>query len=170
LPLLREGGVNAAALEESARRLRDYLQEEGFFFAEVEPPPMPDLGGESAELVFKADPKQRYRVTAIRIEGTDNLSFAEVTDDLHSKEESFFPVPIFSRYTRGITSEQALRRDADVILTRLRDLGFRRARITSISRAVDPDNERLTILFNVEEGVRSFVGEIAFKGNTLFTT
>jgi outer membrane protein insertion porin family len=170
LPMLREGGINVAALEESARRLRDYLQEEGFFFAEVEPPPLPDLAAEQAELVFAATPNNRYRVTAIRIEGTNQLSFAEVADDLRSKEESFFPVPIFSRYTRGITSEQALRRDADVILTRLRDLGFRRARLVSINRAVGADNDRLTIIFNVEEGPRSFIGEVAFRGNTLLTS
>ena len=66
---------------------------------------------DQAELVFKAQPHERYRISEIRIEGTDHLSFAEVADDLRSKTESFFPIPIFSRYTRGITSEQALRRD-----------------------------------------------------------
>lgn len=169
LPMLREGGVNAATLDESARRLRDHLQEEGYFFAEVEPPPLPDFSAESQELLFKVTPQQRYRLTEIRIEGSRKVTFLDLADSLRSKTESFFPLPLFSRYTRGITSEQALQSDAEVILSRLRDLGFRRARLLSIRRAVNLENDRLTIIFNVEEGPRSFIGEIAFKGNTLYT-
>lgn len=167
LPLLREGGVNSAALEESARRLRDNLQEEGFFFAEVTPPEVPDLTADKAELVFEVETGQRYRVTQISIEGTNNLTYADVADDLRSQTESFIPLPILTQYTRGLTSEQALRRDVEVLLARLRDQGFRRARRVSISRAVSPDNDKLKIIFTLEEGPRSFISDIAFKGNTL---
>ncbi|MEP7270586.1 MAG: POTRA domain-containing protein [Acidobacteriota bacterium] len=169
LPLLREGGVDQTSLEEAARRLRSHLQEEGYFFAEVTAPPLPDPTAGSAEIVFKADPKQRYRITDIRIEGTSALSFEQISGDLRSKTESFFPIPIFSRYTRGITSEQSLRRDADLVVTRLRELGYRRARMASINRAVNPDNDRLVIIFSVEEGPRSYLSEITFTGNNLNT-
>ncbi|HWQ35335.1 MAG TPA: POTRA domain-containing protein [Blastocatellia bacterium] len=167
LPLLREGGVNSASLEESARRLRENLQEEGFFFAEVTPPEVPDLTADRAELVFSAEPGQRYRVTEIQIEGTNNLTYADVADELRTKTESFIPLPILTQYTRGITSEQALRRDVELLLARLRDLGFRRARRVSINRAVSPDNDKLKIVFTLEEGPRSWISDITFRGNTL---
>ncbi|MFN0119359.1 MAG: POTRA domain-containing protein [Blastocatellia bacterium] len=170
LPLLREGGVNEAALEESARRLRENLQEQGFFFAEVTAPALPDLSGDKAELVFTVEPNERYRVTEIRIEGTNNLSYIDIADQLRSQPESFIPIPLLTRYTRGITSEQALRRDADTLLARLRDLGFRRARRVSINRAINPDNDQLRIIFKLEEGPRSHIGDIAFRGNTLLDT
>ncbi len=169
LPILREGGTDQASLEEATRRLRLYLQEEGYFFAEVVVPPLSDATAGSVEIVLTADPKQRYRITEIRIEGTKALKFQDIASDLRSKTESFFPIPILSKYTRGITSEQALRRDADLIVTRLRDLGYRRAKMTSISRAVNADNDRLVIIFNLEEGPRSYVSEVAFTGNTLST-
>ncbi|MBX3276661.1 MAG: BamA/TamA family outer membrane protein [Acidobacteria bacterium] len=169
LPMLREGGVEATDLDDGAQRLREYLQEEGYFFAEVEPPAAPDPQAESAELVFRVDPQQRYRIAAILIEGSDYLSYDDVAGDLRSKTESFFPIPLFSRYTRGITSEQSLQRDADLIVARLRDRGFRQARVAAINRAVNPENDKLSIIFEVAEGRRSFIGEIAFAGNALRT-
>lgn len=167
LPLLREGGVNSASLEESARRLRENLQEEGFFFAEVTAPEVPALTADQAELVFQAEPGQRYRVTEISITGTQNLTYPEVSGELRSQPESFIPLPILTKYTRGITSEQSLRRDADLLVAKLRDMGFRQARRVSINRAVNPDNDQLKIIFNLEEGPRSYIGDITFKGNTL---
>ncbi|MFN7930763.1 MAG: POTRA domain-containing protein [Blastocatellia bacterium] len=169
LPLMREGGIDEATLDDSARRLRNHLQEEGYFFAEVTPPAMPDLASEHADLVFHVEPGQRYRVTDIRIEGTKNVTLLEVEDELQTKQAALFPVPILTtRYTRGITSEQALRRDAEFILSQLRDKGYRRARMAAINRAVSEDNDKLKIIFRVAEGPRSYIGDIAFRGNTLF--
>ncbi|MBS1809059.1 MAG: BamA/TamA family outer membrane protein [Acidobacteria bacterium] len=171
LPLMREGGVDEASLDDSARRIREHLQEEGYFFAEVTPPPMPDLNSERADLTFQVEPGQRYRVTDIRVEGTNNISLLELEPNLQTQKAALFPIPILTtRYTRGITSEQALRRDAELILSQLRDQGYRRARMAAINRAVSEDNDQLKIIFRVVEGPRSHIGDIAFRGNTLFTS
>lgn len=170
LPLMREGGVDEATLDDSARRIREHLQEEGFFFAEVSPPMMVDLTQEKADLVFSVEPGERYRVAEIRIDGTKNVSLLDVSPSLQTQTAALFPVPLLTtKYIRGITSEQALRRDADLILSQLRDQGYRKARMAAINRAVSEDNDQLKIIFRVEEGPQSFIGDIAFKGNTLFT-
>ena len=170
LPLMREGGVDDAALDDSARRVREHLQEEGFFFAEVAPPAMVDLTSEKAALVFSVAPGERYRVADIRIDGTKNVSLLDLASSLQTQTAALFPVPLLTtRYTRGITSEQALRRDADLILSQLRDQGYRKARMAAINRAVSEENDQLKIIFRVDEGPPSFVGDIAFKGNALFT-
>jgi outer membrane protein insertion porin family len=170
LPLMREGGVDEAALDDSARRLREHLQEEGFFFAEITPPAMVDLTQDKADLVFSVEPGARYRVTEIRIEGTEKVSLLEIAPSLQTQTAALFPIPLLTTsYMRGITSEQALRRDAELIVSQLRDQGYRKARLAAINRAVSEDNDQLKIIFRVEEGPRSFVGDIAFKGNMLFT-
>ncbi|HYE73328.1 MAG TPA: POTRA domain-containing protein, partial [Blastocatellia bacterium] len=171
LPLLREGGLDSTVLEDSVERIRGYLQEEGYFFAEVEAPPMPDLNADRAEIVFTATPNQRYRVTEIRLVGTDQLKLEDIAPSLQSKTAAYIQLPFFSpSYVRGITSEQAIRHDTDFILSQLRDQGFRRARMISVGRAVSETNDSLKLIFNIEEGPRSYVSEIAFKGNTLFST
>ncbi len=124
VPLLREGGIDESSLDQGAQRLRTYLQEQGYFFAEAAPPALPDPALDRAELVFKVDPKERYRLTSITIEGTTNLVIPDILSEMRSKTESFFPIPIFSKYTRGLTSEEAMRRDADLIVSRLRDSRF----------------------------------------------
>lgn len=170
LPMMREGGIDEATLDDSARRIREHLQEEGYFFAEVTPPTMPDMNRDRADLVFQVEPGQRYRVTDIRIQGTKNVSLLDIESELQTQKAALFPVPILTtRYTRGITSEQSLRRDAEFILSQLRDQGYRRARMAAINRAVSEDNDQLRIIFNVVEGPRSHIGDIAFRGNTLFT-
>ena len=39
----------------------------------------------------------------------------------------------------------------------------------SVNRAVNPENDQLMLIFNVEEGPRSYIGDIAVTGNTLTT-
>lgn len=171
LPMLREGGVDSAVLDDSAERIRGYLQEEGYFFAEVQAPPMPDLNAERAEIVFNATPNERYRVTEIRLVGTTHLKLEDIASSLQSQTAAYIPIPFFSpSYVRGITSEQAIRHDTDFILSQLRDQGFRRARMISVARAVSESNDSLKLIFNIEEGPRSYVSEIVFRGNTLFST
>jgi outer membrane protein insertion porin family len=174
LPLMREGGVDDAILDDSARRIREHLQEEGFFFAEVTPPAMPsaitDLTQEKADLTFSVAPGERYRVAEIRIDGTKNISLLDIAPSLQTQTAALFPIPLLTTsYIRGITSEQALRRDAELILSQLRDQGYRKARMAAINRAVSEQNDQLKIIFRVDEGPQSFVGDIAFKGNALFT-
>lgn len=170
LPMLREGGVDRAALDDSAERIRSHLQEEGYFFAEVAAPPVPDLNAERAELVFTVTPNQRYRVTEVRITGTEHVKLEDIAPSLSTQTAAYIALPFFSpRYVRGITSEQALRRDADFILTGLRDQGYRRARMASVARAVSENNDALKIIFNVEEGPRSYIAEVLFRGNTLYS-
>ena len=170
LPLMREGGVDEASLDDSARRLREHLQEEGFFFAEVTTPAMVDLAQDKADIVFSVEPGARYRVAEIRIEGTEKVSLLEIAPSLQTQTAALFPIPLLTtKYMRGITSEQALRRDAELIVSQLRDQGYRKARMAAINRAVSEDNDHLKIIFRVEEGPQSFVGDIAFKGNALFT-
>ena len=170
LPLMREGGIDEATLDDSARRIREHLQEEGYFFAEVTPPAMLDLQSDQAELVFQVETGQRYRVTDIRLEGTKKVALLDLESDLQTKKAALFPVPVLTtQFTRGITSEQSLRRDAELILSQLRDQGYRRARMTAINRAVSQNNDQLKIIFKVVEGPRSYIGDIAFRGNTLFT-
>ena len=62
LPVKREGNIDLSAIEEGARRLRNKLQEEGYFFAEVTPvcsvtPPLAEsVGNGSRETCENLDP------------------------------------------------------------------------------------------------------------------
>jgi outer membrane protein assembly complex protein YaeT len=173
LPVMREG-FNRAFLRLGERNLTNYLQEKGYFFAEViarcEPA---DCSGPDLRVLYDVRPDQRYDLKEIRITGTDQLNEGEVIADLESRPQGLLGgVPFFERLplvggtTRGITSNDRLRGDRETIRRRMADLGFRSVRVQS-RLAVSPDSDDLVVIFDVEEGPRSKVAEVALRGNTV---
>ncbi|MCA1635254.1 MAG: BamA/TamA family outer membrane protein [Acidobacteria bacterium] len=198
LPVRREGTIEPSAIEEGKRRLRNRLQEQGYFFAEVNavctvnPPlaprpetaPLPggldefgtcdmlnpdELGSRNVKITYEVERGRRFKLTDIRIEGTDRLSFEDVEEDLRSREATIFGIIPMLGYGRGYTSEEALARDVSIIQARLRnELGYRRAKVT-VRRGVSLEGENLIITFDVEEGPLTRVAGIEMRGNQLFT-
>jgi outer membrane protein insertion porin family len=197
LPVRREGTIEPSAIEEGERRLRNRLQEEGYFFAEVNsvctvtPPlapqpesaPLPgvagelgtcellnpeELGSRNVLIAYEVERGRRFKLTDIRIEGTDRLAFEDVEEDLRSREATILGIVPLLGYGRGYTSEEALRRDTSTIEARMRDLGYRRARVT-VRQGVTLEGENLIITFDVEEGPLTRVAGIEIRGNQLFT-
>ncbi|MEW6126865.1 MAG: translocation/assembly module TamB domain-containing protein [Acidobacteriota bacterium] len=158
------------------RNLANYLQERGYFFATVRSRCEPaDCSGTGLKLIYDVQPGARYDLDDIQIEGTDEISFGDVSSALQSKSAAFFGgvpllknMPLIGGLARGITSDDRIRRDRETIRARLADLGFRSARVTS---RIDtkPNSDDMVLVFIVEEGARSTVADITFQGNTMIT-
>ena len=109
LPVKREGNIDISAIIEGSRRLRNKLQEQGYFFAEVTPvctitppPPAPEFGengtagtceilnpealsGRTVEIRYDIERGRRFKLTDIRITGTNKLTLADVEADLRTQ-------------------------------------------------------------------------------------
>ncbi len=174
LPVMTQGFSRSLA-RLGERRLREYLQEQGYFFAEVNYRCEPaDCAGTGLHLFYDVDPKQIYDLKEIRLEGTTQISLSEVSDDLQSKAESkvggiplLKDLPLVGGTVRGLTSSSRLSSDEEVIRRRLVDLGFRSARVKA-RLAFNPDNDDLILIFDVTEGARSEVAGIVLRGNAVF--
>lgn len=174
LPVETQGfSLQLARLGE--RNLENYLQEQGYFFSKVRLRCEPtDCSGPPVHLFYDLQPGQRYDLDEIRIEGTDQLSIRDVSDKLQSKKAAFFgaiPVlknlPLVGGYARGITSDDRIRRDRDTIRSRMADLGFRSATVTSRTET-KPQSEDLILVFHVDEGTRATIADVTFSGNAIF--
>jgi outer membrane protein assembly complex protein YaeT len=160
------------------RNLTNYLQEKGYFFATVNSRCVPaDCSGPDLNLVYDVEAGQRHELKDIRIEGTDLLDVDDVRDDLQSQEASPFfgripfvkNLPLIGGYARGILSDDRIRRDRRTIAARMRDLGFRSARVRArVVPGADPLD--LALVFQVEPGPRSTLAEVTFKGNSVLTS
>jgi outer membrane protein insertion porin family len=169
-------GFSRALARLGERNLENYLQEKGYFFAQVHERCEPvDCSGTTVHLFYDIQPGQRYDLDDIRIEGTKELSYADVSDNLQSKKASFVgavPIlrnlPLIGGLARGITSNDRIRRDRELIRSRMADLGFRSARVTS---RIDqkPEKGDIALVFHVEEGVRALVSDVTFTGNTIIS-
>ncbi|MBC7930998.1 MAG: hypothetical protein H7Z38_10595, partial [Rubrivivax sp.] len=198
LPIKREGSIEYSAIVEGERRIRNRLQEEGYFFADVTPsctvtPPLappPDaaaLQGRAGEpdicqlinpdelassqvtINYEVARGRRFKLTDIRIEGTNKLAVEDVADDLRSREANLLGIlPIIGGFGRGYTSQEALERDAGIIRARMRDLGYRRADVNA-RQGVTLEGENLIITFEVAEGPLTRVAGIETRGNQIYT-
>jgi outer membrane protein insertion porin family len=165
LPFYTQGGVDEFSLEEGRRSLLDWAQRQGYFFAEVTRPDAPDLTNPSIKLTYTVDPGGRYKLGDIDIEGVDAIPSRTLQEQMKSKIAS--PLPFVGG--RGVTSDDILRQDANLISKRLRSLGYRSSTV-DVRRGVSPKGDKLIITFDVEQGPRTYVEEIGMRGNELMTT
>jgi outer membrane protein insertion porin family len=190
LPVMREGNIDVSAIEEGGRRLRNRLQEEGFFFAEITPvctvtPAAPELGSNGApetcenldpeklsartvEIEYRIERGRRFRLTDIRIAGTNKLTFADVEADLKSQKASALGLIPFLGYGRGYTSITLLEQDRRTIRNYMRDFGYRRAEV-DVLQGVSLNGENLIITFNVTEGPLTRIAGVEVRGNKIYT-
>jgi len=198
LPVRREGTIEPSAIVEGERRLRNRLQEQGYFFAQVTatcavdpplaaPPPQtttlpagwaepstcellnPDeLADSRVTITYDVARGRRFKLTDIRIEGTDRLLVEEVEDQLRSRTANLLGFIPLLPYGRGYTSQEALERDRRTVEARMRDLGYRRA-LVEVRQGVTLEGESLIITFAVTEGPLTRVAGIETRGNQIYT-
>jgi len=194
LPIKREGTLDYSAIIEGERRLENFYQERGYFFANVVSvcsvnPPLAgdegvtaagetsyrcstltgtDLTGREVKIDYRVDLNRRLKLVDIRLRGTDQFTIDEILSVLDSQEANILGIiPIFG-YGRGYTSQAILDEDAATIRSLLRELGYRQAEVR-INQGVSPDGENLIITFIVEQGVPTRVSDVEIRGNIAFS-
>lgn len=194
LPIAREGTLDYAAIIEGERRLENYYQEKGYFFATVRalcavepvtPPGSPpsttqgteaacsslsseDFTNRKAVVRYVVDLDRRLRLEDIRLKGTTLFTAEEILPALESQRANLLGIiPIFG-YGRGYTSERILETDTATIRSLLRELGYRDATVRA-NQGVSPDGENLIITFEVDQGLPTKVGSVEITGNVAFS-
>ncbi|HKV41152.1 MAG TPA: POTRA domain-containing protein, partial [Blastocatellia bacterium] len=164
-PFYGQGGIDDFALEEGRRRLVDYAQQQGFFFAEVVKPDLPEMAASSVTLDYSVTPGRRYRLASLDIRGLSAIPPKTILDEMKSKPASLTNVLI---PRRGVTSNEFLRQDGNLIAKRLRELGYRRSHV-DVLRGVSPAGDDLIVTFTVSQGPRTYVDAVGIRGNNVLT-
>ncbi len=190
LPVKREGNLDYSAIVEGARRLRNKLQEQGFFFADVTETctvsnPPAELGpngaeetcqnlnpialaGHTVDIVYDVEQGRRFRLTDIRIAGTNKLTFADVEAELKTQKASALGLIPYLGYGRGFTSLTLLEQDRRTIEAFMRDLGYRRVH-AEVLQGVSINGDDLIITFHVTEGPLTRIAGVEVRGNKMYT-
>lgn len=195
LPIKREGTLEQSAIVEGERRLRNYFQEKGYFFAStgstcsVEPA-IPgdaysapqngtsdlcaslagaDLDGKNVEVNYKVDLSRKLKLVDIRITGTDKINYEELSTVFDSQKASLLGIIPGLGYGRGYTSNEILAADRDRVENIMQQLGYRQAKVTAL-QGVSPNGEDLIITFNVVEGIPTVIDSVEIAGNKEFAT
>ena len=190
LPVKREGNIDYSAIVEGARRIRNKLQEDGHFFAEVTQKctvsnPPPDLGpnntaetcenlnpvaltGHEVIIEYQVEQGRRFRLTDIRITGTNKLAVEDIEADLKTQKQNPIGLIPFLGYGRGYTSLTLLEQDLRTVRAFMRDMGYRKAEV-EVLQGVSIDGENLIITFQVTEGPLTRIAGVEVKGNKIYT-
>jgi len=190
LPVKREGNVDYSAIIEGARRVRNKLQEDGYFFADVTAVctvsnPPADLGqngtedtcqnlnptsltGHNVTIEYDVEQGRRFHLTDIRITGTTHLTYDDVAGDLKTQKSNAIGLIPFLGYGRGYTSLTLLEQDRRTIEAYMRDLGYRKAS-AQVLQGVTINGDSLIITFQVNEGPLTRIAGVEVKGNKIYT-
>jgi outer membrane protein insertion porin family len=189
----REGTLDYSAIIEGARRLRNYFQENGYFFADVTAvcsvkPEFTEaeasetvneteslcsslsgaeLSNRSVDVIYRADLNRKLKLVDIRIEGTDKFTVQDIQTVLESQEANILGFIPYFGYGRGYTSLELIEDDRRTILSLMRELGYRKAQVT-VRQGVSVTGEDLILTFVVEEGIPTRIDDVAITGSKSF--
>jgi outer membrane protein insertion porin family len=173
LPVSKEGYSQPLA-RLGERNLTNYLQEHGYFFATVKSRCEPiDCSGDSLKILYDIEAGQRFEIKEIRLEGSNEISLGEVSPQFQSQTLSALgsvpylkSLPFVGGFARGITSTDRLQHDRDIIRRAMVNKGYRSARVDS-RLAFNPNNDDLIVVFDIEEGPKSTIADVVFRGNNI---
>jgi outer membrane protein insertion porin family len=193
LSIKREGTLDYSAIIEGARRLRNYFQEQGYFFADVSAVcsvnPVfteneasevvneteslcsslsgAELSNRVVDVKYKANLNRRLKLVDIRIEGTNQFKVEEIQSVLSSQEANALGFIPYFGYGRGYTSTELIEEDRRTLVSLMRELGFRQATVT-VRQGVSVTGADLILTFVINEGIPTRIDGLEITGNKAF--
>ena len=157
IPIFEEGAVDEDLLQEGRRNVRDYLQSQGYFDADVQVRSQQNQLGERV-ITFDVTRGSHYRLAGIRFEGNKYFESSLLLRRLQLQPAAFA--------SRGRFSQQLLRGDTDSTRALYVANGFRDAQVTSsIDDHYRNKKDNLFVTFHIVEGGQSRVANLRIEGN-----
>ncbi len=162
LPIYQEGTVDEDLLQEGRRNIRDYLERQGYFDADVQYTIGEDVEKGQQVITYRVERGNRRRLAGVAFEGNRYFNSELLRGRLAILPARF---PASGRFSRRM-----LRDDEDSI----RDLyvanGFRDVKVASevIEDYAGREGD-LFVRFQIEEGPQTRVAELRVEGNQAFT-
>lgn len=163
LPMYAEGAVDDDLLQEGRRNLRDYLQSQGYFDADVEVSSRQDDELKERVISYQVTRGDRYRMAGIAFDGNKYFETSLLERRLNIQTAAFL--------SSGRFSQQLLRDDIDSVRSVYLANGFRDAQVTAAvdDRYRDKKNN-LFVTFHVVEGSQTFISSLKIEGNHAIDT
>jgi outer membrane protein insertion porin family len=158
IPVFEENAVDDDLLNEGRRNLLDYMQMRGHFDATVEIRKVSDSA--TMHVIYEIDPGPLHKLALIEINGNqDFLDTATLRSYLQIQQAHRF-------LSHGRFSETLLKGDVSTLENLYQSNGFRDVKIsTKVDDNYQGIANKLAVLINIEEGVRTRFGEVQVMGN-----
>jgi outer membrane protein assembly complex protein YaeT len=166
LPIYQEGAVDEDLLQEGRRNIRDFLERDGYFDAQVRYEVSEDgrSGGDSAGnngrqvITYIVDRGPRSRLVGIGFEGNRYFSGELLRGQVRALPATF--------YSRGRFSRRLLRDDEERVLGLYVANGFLEAKVSGeLIQDYGNKGGDIFVRFHIEEGPQTLVAALRIAGN-----
>jgi outer membrane protein insertion porin family len=158
IPVYAEGAVDEDLLQEGRRNIRDYLQSQGYFDADVQVASTQDEKTNERVITYQIDRGDRFRLAGITFDGNKYFRTTLLTRRLQIQTASFA--------NSGRFSQQLLRSDTDSVRGLYLSNGFQDVQVTS---SVDDKHlgkkNNLYVAFHISEGAQTRIESLQIEGN-----
>ena len=163
LPMYAEGAVDEDLLQEGRRNLRDYLQSQGYFDADVKVESRQDDTLKERVITYDVMRGSRYRLAGVAFDGNKYFRAQLLSRRLNLQPASFA--------SSGRFSQQFLRDDIDSIRGVYLSNGFQDAQVTaSVDDHYRDKKNNLFVTFHIVEGSQTFISSLKIEGNHAIAT
>ncbi|HEX4075310.1 MAG TPA: POTRA domain-containing protein [Candidatus Acidoferrales bacterium] len=163
LPMYEEGAVDEDLLQEGRRNLRNYLQSQGYFDADVDVSSRQDDTLKERAITYQVMRGDRYRMAGVAFDGNKYFSAPLLARRLSIEPAAFL--------SSGRFSQQMLRDDIDSVRDVYLSNGFRDAQVTStVDDHYRGKKNNLFVTFHVVEGGQTFIASLKIEGNRAIGT
>jgi outer membrane protein assembly complex protein YaeT len=158
IPIYEEHTVDEDLLQEGSRNLRDYLQSQGYFEAQVEFKQQGVLKDKSS-LDYLIVSGSRHKLMSIVIEGNRYFSTETIRARMFLQKANLLQFP------HGRFSGNLLRRDVDTIRNLYQSNGFRDVKVTSqVQDDFDGQVGDIGVKIHIDEGPQYLVKNVQLEG------
>ena len=161
VPIFEENAVDEDLLNEGRRNLRDYLQTQGYFDAQIDVKQVPE-GKDKLHVVYEVDRGERHKLTSIDIQG--NKAF--MAEDIR---ELLFMQPVSFMLRKGRFSQAILAHDVATVKTFYTSNGYVNAEVSGEVLKGEKDGD-LRVVLHIKEGPLVKVHSLSVTGNSAITT
>ena len=157
VPVFQERSVDNDLLVEGRRNLRDYLQSQGYYDADVDFRVQPVTDG-SQTIEYVISRGQRFKLAHVSIAGNKYFDSDLIRDRMFTSPASF-------SVRHGRYSEAFLRKDQETISALYRENGFRDVKVNPVvDRQYQGKPGRIAVTFQIEEGPQWIIDHLEIRG------
>ncbi len=152
-------------LFEIKQNIKKLYAEKGYILAKINTEVIKDKEG--AELKIRIEEGKNVKIKEILIKGTERIPAPRIKRIMQNKPKGPWYISWIAR--KGRFDRKKFKEDLENIENLYKNEGFLDAKIVNYRLDYDTVNGWLTIIIEIEEGPRYYVGDIVFKGNTVFS-
>jgi outer membrane protein assembly complex protein YaeT len=157
LPMYAEGAVDEDLLQEGRRNVRDYLQRQGYFNADVQVRSYQDDKGEQV-ISYDIARGDKFRLAGVSFDGNKYFETGLLSRRLQLQPAAFA--------SSGRFSQQLLRADTDSIRAVYLSNGFRDVQVSpTVDDRYNDKKDNLFVSFHIVEGAQTLVSNLQIEGN-----